>query len=399
MWKKMCSENQINNTAIGSWSGFIYQGLCALYHCLRLIKHDKERCKELKLSLDSFEDFAILDQYNDPISLHQCKNKSGTSGYKDEFKKMREKKRTYNDDDRCFLFFHSNKRCEISDDDVIAYPFTDEQNYCGPVRLMKLIENIVRDITQADELTCRKKTSVLYKKVDEKVLRIHYKFLNPMNDGERLRDIAKIEFIPLNDIIEELDKQETVVSLMEDDFLSYIKNTMKVNLVQNLNDEDESVYNEDLVYNFISKVNKMDNKDFRDLLKRLYPDCNFNNRDLELLINVANDRAFSALYDVLSGTSELSDRLDWCDNSQKETPTALGMDKKIAKVCRLIYENSNNVKILYEYDWLVGNVSEKVDQIGQEPKCTRYKVDNPDNIFNKKKIGILRIEDKKNGNY
>lgn len=36
------SQKKIENSAIGSWAGFIYQGLCAIYHVLSLIGKDDE---------------------------------------------------------------------------------------------------------------------------------------------------------------------------------------------------------------------------------------------------------------------------------------------------------------------------------------------------------------------
>jgi hypothetical protein len=68
-------------------------------------------------------------------------------------------------------------------------------------------------------------------------------------------------------------------------------------------------------------------------------------------------------------------------------------------LCKQIYENSTNLDLLYEYDWIVGDVDYKVNNIASEPRCTKIKDNDPDNIFNKKNIGILRIEDKKNENY
>jgi predicted DNA-binding ribbon-helix-helix protein len=390
----MCSERQINNTAIGSWSGFIYQGLCALYHCLKLIKNNKEQCVTLKLSLDSFEDFAILDNQDNVLSLHQCKNEKNVVSYEEEFEKMRMKRKAFNDDDRCFLYFHTNKIINNFPKDIVAYPFTDQKKYCTPVELVELIEIIVKELTCDEDLMWKKKVSALFKMIDKKVLQIHEIYLKS-KEKQSLRSIAKREFILFSEIIDVLNNEE---NFSEDNFNSYVKCKM-ITYLMDYRDDEDNLCDARLIDDFIDKVNKLPNTKLTDFIKRLNPNYNCNSRDIDLLSNIANERANSCLCMVLSGTSELNENLDWTDKSKRQTPTTLGKDIGIGKICRCIYENSANIDILYEYDWLVGNVERKIDSIVNEPRCTKIKDDNPKNIFNKKKIGILRIEDKKNGDY
>ncbi|MDX7479578.1 ABC-three component system protein [Enterobacter roggenkampii] len=73
------------HSAISTWSGFVYQGKVALYHCLKLINTGDSG---FELQLDSTDDFAI---YKDDkiISAHQVKAKIGDyrSNYKDALEK------------------------------------------------------------------------------------------------------------------------------------------------------------------------------------------------------------------------------------------------------------------------------------------------------------------------
>lgn len=73
------------HSAISTWSGFVYQGKVALYHCLKLIN---EGDSDFQLQLDSTDDFAI---YNNSklVSAHQVKAKIGDyrSNYKDALEK------------------------------------------------------------------------------------------------------------------------------------------------------------------------------------------------------------------------------------------------------------------------------------------------------------------------
>lgn len=69
------SELAEPNSAISSWSGFVYQGKVALYYSLKLLT---EGIRDFELQLDSTDDFAI---YKDGklLSTHQVKAKVGSS--------------------------------------------------------------------------------------------------------------------------------------------------------------------------------------------------------------------------------------------------------------------------------------------------------------------------------
>lgn len=77
--------SQYPHSAISTWSGFVYQGKVALYHCLKLIN---EGDTEFQLQLDSTDDFAI---YKDDklISAHQVKAKiaNNRNSYKEALEK------------------------------------------------------------------------------------------------------------------------------------------------------------------------------------------------------------------------------------------------------------------------------------------------------------------------
>lgn len=60
------------HTAISTWSGFVYQGKLALYHCLEMMSLDYEVNRDLKLQLESQDDFAIF-RSQQCLSMHQVK--------------------------------------------------------------------------------------------------------------------------------------------------------------------------------------------------------------------------------------------------------------------------------------------------------------------------------------
>lgn len=79
------ADDKLPKSAISSWSGFVYQGKVALYHCLKLMESGDE---DFELQLDSTDDFAIYKN-GCLISAHQVKAKVGKnrSAYIDALKK------------------------------------------------------------------------------------------------------------------------------------------------------------------------------------------------------------------------------------------------------------------------------------------------------------------------
>jgi len=82
------------HTAISTWSGFVYQGKLALYHCLKMMSSDYEANRDLKLQLESQDDFAIFRRQQ-CISMHQVKAYKDTrfSAYRDGITTQRDNAR------------------------------------------------------------------------------------------------------------------------------------------------------------------------------------------------------------------------------------------------------------------------------------------------------------------
>lgn len=122
------TQREETNSAIGSWSGYIYQGLCGVLVVLRMLKEDKEAYKGYSLQLDAFEDFSILDERGQIVSMHQCKSDKNRKNYDDEFKKMKAKVKSLaiqgklRDPDNPQCYFHCNQEVAIDADyNVTAY--------------------------------------------------------------------------------------------------------------------------------------------------------------------------------------------------------------------------------------------------------------------------------------
>ncbi|MFJ5485639.1 ABC-three component system protein [Pectobacterium colocasium] len=108
------------HTAISTWSGFVYQGKLALYHCLNMMSASYEANRDLRLQLESQDDFAIF-RGQQCLSMHQVK------AYKDtRFSAYREGVSTQRDNARqrgtALAYFHVAR--EITD-----IPATFEADY------------------------------------------------------------------------------------------------------------------------------------------------------------------------------------------------------------------------------------------------------------------------------
>ncbi|MEJ6979752.1 ABC-three component system protein [Pedobacter sp. P351] len=105
MSKKIDPENV--DSAISSWSGFVYQGKVALYHVVKLLTHSLS-VSAYTLQLDSLEDFAVIEK-GKPISIHQIKALKSVSysTYKGPFEKLCKKGTEYGG---VPAFFHTARR-------------------------------------------------------------------------------------------------------------------------------------------------------------------------------------------------------------------------------------------------------------------------------------------------
>ena len=112
------------HTAISTWSGFVYQGKLALYHCLKMMSSDYEANRDLKLQLESQDDFAIF-RHQQCLSMHQVKAYKDTrfSAYRDGITTQRDSARERGVQ---LAYFHVAR-------EVMNVPATFEADY-GQVR-------------------------------------------------------------------------------------------------------------------------------------------------------------------------------------------------------------------------------------------------------------------------
>lgn len=400
------SDRQRENSALGSWAGYIYQGLCGVYHALSLIHKDREVCKDFYLNLDSYEDFSILNGEKKIISLHQCKDEKQIKDYKSEQVKMKEKHAAYSQKDwlveGCKMYFH-NAHDITFEDNIEAYCYHNGDFSCAPNAIITLIKELVemmRPGFNSVSVTVAKLVGL----VEAKVLEVQGKFFET---NEALRNIARREAIIPFEYIADLIYSPDTLALDKQDFFAYIKCKYCMEWQQIMDDYEAEgcSVNREKMENMIRCFRLIEEGKGLEFLQRLVPN-RFVQRKLDSLIEVASLKNAQSLFNVLHDTNESlqAESFHWGAGENKRTPTTLqgSSERDIKRICRMITENSPNLDCLWEFAWLVGDVSSSIPSIADNTQRFNQLKENPDfhkSIFATKKVGILSITDKNNGTF
>lgn len=404
------SEQKLKNSAVGSWAGYIYQGLCALYHCIKLLKDDDNN-KELLLSLDAFEDFAILNQSKIIMSLHQCKDIKNKTDYEKDYNLMIDKCNGYIKDKEatpeCKMYFHSNEQVTPTNP-IIAYKY-GEKNTVGlkPGDVFSQLEYITKAYLNEKEIPSD--FSIIIAKclriIDEKILSIQQEYFNPSNNA-LLRDIARKHFISLSSLFDILQSKKIELSIHEEDITSWIKTRCIAYMLNNIEASIrlDKPNNSEKIEEFFENLNKLNFKQILQFIQRLNPNVNLTSISLSTYVETGSKQAIDALWRVIKETMSLSGNLDWQINGFNFTPSTLSPVKEVEYHCYDIYMNRANLDVLREYHWIVGNINESVPDIR---KASGLITETPDdetsiedyNIFNETKVGLLTLNDFNNGRY
>lgn len=411
MTNNTLSRRKEINSAVGSWAGFIYQGLCGVYHVLSLLLQNGELYKDYKLSLDSYEDFAILDEHDKLVSLHQCKDIKGKVDYTDECQKMAAKMENFKNNDLlssygCKMYLHSNL-LPILSDNVEGYVYNDGAKFCQATDIMNKTKDIITKvlINSPTESAADAKFYRLVSYVYTQVLEIQKEY-HESKEGIRLYQIARNKTILFSKIQALISEKEFHICSKE--VWDFIKMRYILQLKKNLNDDITLTCEiKPSVIKVINDVSntfcKMETDGFSQLMQRIHPDINVSD-DIETILGIANPDRIQNLYIILRELTDIStEKLNWVQDGHPSSVAAFHEDEySISICCQKIYNNAANLDILYIYDWLVGRVSNKVHDIKESAKLINYVPQNryeQPSIFEQKVIGILNINDKKNSNY
>ena len=390
----------VNNSAIGSWSGFIYQGLVAVCYALTLLDEGKDKYINYSLCLDAFEDFSVHDENDKIVSLHQCKCYATPQDFSGEYKKMIAKRDECVRAGRCEqnveLYLHTN----LEPKNVIS-PI--QSRVCGQGTMLSCIKQLVTKIgtltpvNSGDVVLCR-----LSGLVDEFVVRIQGEYHEQYGKKtfKKLWIIAKDKRLSFksvwNCLYDEalLDAQSVGIFIRTQFLLQLTKYA-----------EDMATIGQPVSanrYNLLEKsIGELDNVAANELFQRIHPQYTYGG-DLSIISNFICNSTNKALLRVLFEASATpSSILDWHENDRYESASSImaNDEQELLGIILEILKNSPNNASLRKYDWLVGKITQRVDNIHEVVnRFTTFK-EPKDSIFAEKKIGIISTNDLNNGNY
>jgi len=142
------TDNNYPATAVSTWSGYVYQGKIALYHCLKLINQGDV---DFELQLDSSDDFAIYKN-NILLSAHQVEAKIGK--YRSEYVEALEKASAIEFDrvTGILRYFHVSVQLNDTKDytggngELVQFYVYGNNKYCGLGEIEELTKNVIRQI-------------------------------------------------------------------------------------------------------------------------------------------------------------------------------------------------------------------------------------------------------------
>ncbi len=346
------------HSAISTWSGFVYQGKVALYHCLKLINQGD--C-DFQLQLDSTDDFAIYKN-NEVISAHQVKAKIGDyrSNYKDALKKS-----ALIELDRVAgikRYFHISQPINDDSDYIDANNERVEFYAYGAVRHCELdkIEELTKQVIK--EIYARQ--AVVYDdslvdanyclasdKISSQALIIHAKI---QNDGDAQRIAAYEHRVPAESILKDImdanpyERKDYYAIELKARLHTYLEER----LAESLPGMSDAAY--ERARRIYELIRLSEGGDFKILCQLMKPSEKFSR------IQSSDIRRYSDLLHTISAEPILKRLPHYLDNDNKfYAPTALYLpeptDKKYctSEIIAEIKNNDDLGRLLFEFNNLI----------------------------------------------
>lgn len=395
------THREETNSAMGSWSGYIYQGLCGILVVLRMLRANAAAYKDYSLQLDGYEDFSILDEQGKIVSMHQCKSDKNRTNYDEEFKKMKAKvdglaaqgKLQNPATSQCY--FHCNRQVTIAAEyKVSVYQFEVGKTYCEPGNIQALLDAEVAMLKKAEADT-QAVRAALETIVNGEVLNTQQAYFNAPKT--KLYEIARTRNIPFAQFAESLGK--TLMSYAPGDFLLQMKQAYILGMEgKAVEEEDEEIRGR--VGLFTQRLREMSDEEMRKFLQRVNPKDKLEDTH-QCWHDITTGERLNYLYDLVTEFPLDTKALHWETAKSRQTPSTLGNDMGVDKVSKRIYENQANLDFPWIYDWIVGHVDEHVDNIEEAAHIINKTeaVAESKNIFHIKKVGILTKKEKRDGTF
>ena len=409
-------SRKLTHSAIGSWSGYIYQGKCAVYVVLNAILKEYQSNKNVDqikgylLYLDAYDDFSIHNENNQAISLHQCKLHKQTQEFEEAQKQLLETKRYWVEQNVCdedtVVYFHSNQSPNLIDGISSFEDFEGNVSFDADTlsrKMRGLITKIFEE--QGIERPQERVYNALISWVDRQVTTIYGRFLK---QKVALREVAieKESAIRFDKIISILFEDD-LAEYPPQDFYKLLKyeilHSIKEEIEENYETEDDwDGGNPEFVQDFVDCIGKTPIANFEHIVQRLLPveDIHPSEKSERNVCNSSIAQEFIQL--VAKCSFRLRVELDWNEQSKRQTPIAV-KHLNLSQTCKQLYKNRANLDCLREYDILVTkegnefipNIRDKALIIGSTDTTN----DDDKNIFKEKKVGLLSVSKFNAGDY
>lgn len=395
------SMSKILFCAVSSWGGFIYQGCCALCVALELILDDMDKVKFNFLNIEGYDDFAILDKDKHILSFHQAKCYKSEHDFKKDMALMEDKRVYWCEKGVCakeaLLKFHSNQTVTCHHN-VEQYEYSNGKKNLTTGKVLNLLKDLVDNISEQKEWpgNTEAKVDSLISLMDKKVSFLDDESKKQGTDRLKLSIEKSIAFA---EIIEILQKDETRASI--DDRRRTISFYLNINLRERILEETDETVDSSNVEHFLDAYNKLAKIEKENFLKRLFPHYDVEGRRTNIG-NLTNEEVANYLYNVLTQTEVMNlDRLHWEENEQLLSPSVLGKSKPSKNYCGMIAKNRGNLppELLRDYRWIVGDVTDTIQDLLEEAHLINaIGAEDYKNIVKSRKVGLLTIKDKNDGN-
>ena len=322
----------------------------------------------------------------------------GRTDYDEDLKKMKEKmdgRDNIREDAKCY--FHCNESVNIPAGlDIENYPFNGSQTKCGPGEIKGIIKEVIERLKKPESNSDAVLAS-LESLVNTNVLNSQQKYFD---SKQQLNKIAREEYIPFRDIQRICD--ELIIRLTSTDILIQIKTRYVQQFRLRIENEYEG---KDVshVEQVIRRIVDMDEQEMLKFMQRITPRKKFEYNQ-NTIVDFCSDDQINLFFNLIEEFPVNPQGMDWITKNSKQTPTTLSDTQPSRTTCRQIYENSANLDTMWIYDWFVGKIDgESVQDIAVlgAPVTTveTEETEEQRNIFKEKKVGIMNLNDKRNGKF
>lgn len=422
---RLIDPNDIHSAA-DTWSGFLYQGKVALYHVLRII-NEEDHALNYHLQLDSLEDFAIVDDDINPISLHQVKAMKSPSyaSYRVAFEKLEKRSNDFACDE---AYFHLAVQNEMSVGDIHInhphieiYSYSWGNHYCSLDEVNARIEDQIAVFLKNNGLSHHCNSDNIYKLrnkleaiVCDQIIVIHA--ANHTSNGLTIEEGAYHFIIPLI-TFDEILRSDPSAGLDENYYLFLTKELLNQYYTEFCTDAEEQetidTGDKQKLDLYMQQINGLNGDEIISFLQSILPhrtvkldsiigfkDRNINNEEFK-------DAFLQSLFELTACPGSIGDNFLWQDKDNfGYTVTAIKDGQaNAAQVCRRIFKNINeaDVQVPYETDKLI-TLELEVDSLkeslkihtpsGEEEPSSGAGLEN--NILKWSKISLVTLNNAKN---